>query len=72
MSKREGREAWNIVKKSNVFKQFSLTAPADVIMKLFLPPENEDMMQISRPLSKDRKEWIEGFDEARNEDMENG
>ena len=36
---------------------------AEDAIKLFLPPVNEMLTQISTPLPKPRKDWIKGFKE---------
>lgn len=33
----------------------------EVAIKLYLPPENEDLLQVARPMSKQRQKWIAGF-----------
>ena len=63
--KQAGAEAWRAFRDSDQFRQFDRDTPAEDAIRLFLPPENEDMMQVSRPLSKARRDWITGFNEAR-------
>lgn len=36
-------------------------ANPELVIKLFLPPVEEQLMQISTPLPKNRKKWISGF-----------
>ena len=54
--------AWS---RSQQFSQFNQNTPPEIIMKLFLPPIPQDMMQISRPLPFIYQEWLRGFEEER-------
>lgn len=33
----------------------------EVAIRLFLPPEKEELLQIVRPISKHRQKWLAGF-----------
>jgi len=35
---------------------------------LFWPPITNDMMQVARPMPKDRKEWVEGWNDEKSEE----
>lgn len=57
----QGRQAYRTLTCSVNYAWVSRDAPADVVIKFFLPGEQEDLLMISRPISKERRDWIEGF-----------
>lgn len=60
-----GRAAFHAWMNSRHFAQFDRDAPTIDVMRLFLPPVPQDMMQVARPLPKHNQEWLRGFDDAR-------
>ena len=63
-----GQAAYHAWKTSPHFQQFARTAPVEEVMRLFLPPISQDLVQVSRPLPKDRQEWLQGFNDAKDQD----
>lgn len=41
--------------------------PVRDVMRLFLPPVLEDMMQVQRPLPKNYQLWLDGFNAAKED-----
>lgn len=64
----QGAVDWWRYKASRAYQQFNKDARAEDVMRLFWPPEREDMLQVTRPMSKQRRDWIAGFNKARAED----
>lgn len=50
------------------YAQLDHDAPAKFVMKLFLPPVPQDMVQLSRPLPPSYQAWLRGFNEAKAND----
>lgn len=46
---------------SQAYSGGSRYIPPDVAAKLYFPPEEEQLLQVSRPMSKKRQKWIAGF-----------
>ena len=40
---------------------YILDANPELVIRLFLPPVEEQLMQIATPLPKNRQKWIAGF-----------
>ena len=59
----EGVRAAQSYYRSHVFAGFTRAIRAEDAIKLFLPPVNEMLVQISSPLPKPRRDWIKGFKE---------
>jgi len=59
----EGVRAAQCYYNGQAFGGFTRNVRAEDAIKLFLPPVNEMMTQISTPLPKPRKDWIKGFKE---------
>lgn len=55
---RQDRSAWDT---SPIYAQFDRDVPPDVVMKQFMPPIENDMMLVSRPMPKSHSEWLRGF-----------
>lgn len=62
-----GRQDYQAWSQSPQFQQFDRGTPLRDIMRLFLPPVPEDMMQVQRPLPGPYQEWARGFREAEAE-----
>lgn len=60
-----GKECYHAWMNSLQFAQFGKTATPRSVMKLFMPPPSQDLMQIQRPLPKEHQAWLQGFEEAR-------
>jgi hypothetical protein len=45
--------------------------PPNIVIKLFLPPPPQDLIQVSRPLPAKYQEWLRGFQEAKADDQQN-
>ena len=59
----EGVRAAQIYYNSQGFAGYTRNIRPEDAIKLFLPPVNEMLTQISTPLPKPRKDWIKGFKE---------
>ena len=59
----EGVRAARSYYYSQGFAGFTRTVRAEDAIRLFLPPVNEMLTQISSPLPKPRRDWIKGFKE---------
>ena len=56
---------------SKHFAALNHDAHAEDVIRLFLPPIPQDLMQIARPLPHHIQEWLRGFeDEKTNQNME--
>lgn len=60
-----GVEAYSVWITSPMFAQFDRNARAEDVMKWFLPPVPQDMMQMQRPLPPQYAQWLAGFNSAR-------
>lgn len=67
MRGRRDHHAWVA---SPIYKQFDLDAPAETVIKIFMPPPSQNMMQVQRPLPKSHQEWLRGFNDARQESID--
>ena len=59
----EGVRSAQIYHRSQAYASLTREVRAEDAIKLFLPPVNEMLTQISTPLPKPRKDWIRGFKE---------
>lgn len=62
-----GHAAYGAFMNSPSYAGFDKGVSAEDVMRLFLPPVNEAMTSISSPLPKARREWIKGWNKARDE-----
>ena len=62
-----GKQAYTAWVTSPQFAQFDKSTPVRDVMRLFLSPVPEDMMQVQRPLPQPYKDWAKGFEDARRE-----
>lgn len=58
----QGRHDYHAWIQSKHFAPLSKDAPSDCVMKLFLPPVPQDLMQMYRPLPKQYLDWLQGFE----------
>jgi len=66
---KQGRQDYHSFMTSKHFTYADKDVSAEVAMKLFLPiVPNEVALQITTPYPKDYREWLRGFNEAREED----
>ena len=59
----EGVRACQSYYNSQGFAGLSRYVRAEEAIKLFMPPVNEQLIQVSTPLPKPRRDWIKGFKE---------
>jgi len=52
---------------NSAFRGMDYHGRPEDIARLFLPPEAEQLIQIARPLSTERQQWLDGFNEVKNE-----
>lgn len=62
-----GKIAYKAWATSPLLAQFDKHAPAKDVMRLFLPPVPQDMMQVARPMPKEYREWLRGFEDEKRE-----
>lgn len=65
----EGRKARKGYVVSQHYAGLSNNITPDTAMKIFLPPIINDKMEIQRPLPKDRKEWVRGWNDEVAEEL---
>jgi len=66
-----GREAYRYY-KDVLAKYFGVPAKdahADTVRRLFMPPEKQSMVQVSRPRDKHVLDWLAEWRQARDEDV---
>lgn len=61
-----GRDAYHAWTNSPYFAGYDHSIPARDVMRIFLPPVPESMTQMAQPLPKSYREWIRGFEDAKN------
>ena len=57
----EGVRAAQLYYNAQAYAALTRNIRAEDAIRLFLPPVNEMLTQISTPLPKPRKDWIKGF-----------
>ncbi len=63
----EGRKAAKAYYTSQGFFGFTRFVKAEDAIRLFLPPVEEALVQISTPLPKKRQAWVKGFKDQQKE-----
>lgn len=64
-----GRDAWGALCTSPHLAWVPRDVAPQDAARLFLPPVNEIRMEMTQPLPKKRREFINGFEDARAESM---
>jgi hypothetical protein len=63
---KQGQKACREYYASQAFSGLTRAVKAEQAIKLFLPPVEEQLIQVAMPLPKPRQKWLAGFKKEQN------